>query len=160
MKCKRCRYPRRAVLQARKSSTLRDLTGLSAALTIKITPRAAARASRSECRSGSIRLPWPRWRWYFLLDCCLRSRAWRLLAIQDHRRRLENYRRPHRAKSGRLCSAVARSLRHLRRSQQRRLRLLFRLWRQPASRPRLFFLWSFATKETSARFCNRCGKPL
>src|SRR5258706_7324952 len=27
-----------AVLQARKSSTLRDLTGLSAALTIKITP--------------------------------------------------------------------------------------------------------------------------
>jgi len=29
------------VLQARKSSTLRDLTGLSAALTIKITPEAA-----------------------------------------------------------------------------------------------------------------------
>src|SRR6476660_9794103 len=29
-----------AVLQARKSSTLRDLTGLSAALTIKITPEA------------------------------------------------------------------------------------------------------------------------
>ena len=28
------------VLQARKSSTLRDLTGLSAALTIKITPEA------------------------------------------------------------------------------------------------------------------------
>src|SRR5467141_879671 len=27
-----------AVLQARKSSTLRDLTGLSAALTIKVTP--------------------------------------------------------------------------------------------------------------------------
>jgi hypothetical protein len=27
-----------AVLQARKSSTLRDLTGLSSALTIKITP--------------------------------------------------------------------------------------------------------------------------
>src|SRR3954467_4089899 len=29
-----------AVLQARKSSTLRDLTGLSAALTIKVTPEA------------------------------------------------------------------------------------------------------------------------
>jgi hypothetical protein len=29
-----------SVLQARKSSTLRDLTGLSAALTIKITPEA------------------------------------------------------------------------------------------------------------------------
>ncbi|MDQ6653044.1 MAG: hypothetical protein M3Y84_09900 [Acidobacteriota bacterium] len=28
------------VLQARKSSTLRDLTGLSAALTIKLTPEA------------------------------------------------------------------------------------------------------------------------
>ena len=40
MKCKRCTYLRRRVLQARKSSTLRDLTGLSAALTIKITPEA------------------------------------------------------------------------------------------------------------------------
>src|SRR5438105_15914872 len=29
-----------AVLQARKSSTLRDITGLSAALTIKVTPEA------------------------------------------------------------------------------------------------------------------------
>src|SRR5881397_3114691 len=29
-----------AVLQARKSSTLRDVTGLSAALTIKVTPEA------------------------------------------------------------------------------------------------------------------------
>ena len=31
-----------AVLQARKSGTLRDLTGLSAALTIKVTPEQAA----------------------------------------------------------------------------------------------------------------------
>ena len=33
-----------SIFQARKSSTLRDLTGLSSALTIKITPEAGAHA--------------------------------------------------------------------------------------------------------------------
>ena len=35
-----------AVLQARKSSTLRDLTGLSAALTIKVTPEHGRRVEK------------------------------------------------------------------------------------------------------------------
>src|SRR5229473_4631702 len=41
------------VLQARKSSTLRDLTGLSAALTIKITPE-----------SGGTRVELGRQKWF------------------------------------------------------------------------------------------------
>ena len=63
-----------SVLQARKSSTLRDLTGLSAALTIKITPEGGGTASRSGCRSGLTKLRWPRWRSCFLQDCCSRFR--------------------------------------------------------------------------------------
>ena len=50
-----------AVLQARKSSTLREITGLAAAVTIKITPRPAARGSKSACRNGSTKLLSPQW---------------------------------------------------------------------------------------------------
>jgi hypothetical protein len=103
------------VVQARKSSTLRDLTGLSAALTIKVTRKLAARAWRLACRSGSTsshrRCP----RAAIRRPAGSAAGAGRLLAIQTYRTCLEDSRRSYCAQSGWLCSTFARPLRKLRR---------------------------------------------
>jgi len=112
-----------AVLQARKSSTLRDLTGLSAALTIKVTPE-----------TGGTRVEMGLQKWF---DKALPGLPGltgapghrRLLAIQTYRRCMEDYRSTHRGQSRRLCSAAARAMRNLRRGCQCRFNFLFRMRR-------------------------------
>ena len=118
------------VFQARKSSTLREMTGLSAALTIKITPEAggtrveigmqkwfdkAAVAAIAIVLSAGLLIALPAlgayWQYKITED------AWKI--IEDHIAR----------KAGGYVPPLARTLRHLRRGQQRRLGLLFFLRR-------------------------------
>ena len=148
------------VLQARKSSTLRDLTGLSAALTIKITPEAggtrvemgmqkwfdkAAVAAVALILSAGLLLALPAlgayWQYRITED------AWKI--IEDHiARKAGGYIPPlpgrcgtcgaaNSAGSG-FCSSCGANL---------------QLGRACAS-------CGAIQKEPSARFCNRCGKPL
>jgi double zinc ribbon protein len=149
-----------SVLQARKSSTLRDLTGLSAALTIKITPEAggtrveigmqkwfdkAAVAAVALMLSAGLLLALPAlgayWQYRITED------AWKL--IEQHiARKAGGYVPPLPGRCGTcgaansagagFCSACGANL---------------MVGRTCSSCGAL-------QKEQSARFCNRCGKPL
>ena len=149
-----------SLLQARKSSTLRDLTGLSAALTIKITPEAggtrveigmqkwfdkAAVAAVALILSAGLLLALPAlgayWQYRITED------AWKV--IEDHiARKAGGYIPPlpgrcgtcgaaNSAGSG-FCSACGANL---------------QVGRTCAT-------CGAVQKEPSARFCNRCGKSL
>ena len=149
-----------SVLQARKSSTLRDLTGLSAALTIKITPEEggtrveigmqkwfdkAAVAAVALLLSAGLLLALPAlgayWQYKITED------AWKL--IEQHiARKAGGYVPPLPGRCGTcgaansvsadFCSACGANL---------------KVGRTCPSCGAL-------QKEQSARFCNRCGKPL
>jgi hypothetical protein len=121
------------VVQARKSSTLRDLTGLSAALTIKITPEAggtrvevglqkwldkAAIAAVAVLISAGMLLALPALGAYWQYK--LTEDAWK--TVEDHiARKAGGYVPPLRGRCA-SCGAVS--------------------------------------KEPAARFCNQCGTPL
>ncbi|MGI9165638.1 MAG: zinc ribbon domain-containing protein [Pyrinomonadaceae bacterium] len=149
-----------SVLQVRKSGTLRDLTGLSAALTIKITPEAggtrveigmqkwfdkAAIAALALLLSAGLLLALPAlgayWQYKITED------AWTV--IEDHiARKAGGYVPPLPGRCGTcgaansagsdFCSACGANL---------------QLGRTCPS-------CGAIQKENSARFCNRCGKPL
>ena len=148
-----------AVLQARKSSTLRDVTGLSAALTIKVTPEAggtriemgmqkwfdkAAIAAVAWVLAGPlIALPALGAYWQYRIT----EDAWKV--IEDHiARKAGGYVPPLPGRCGTcgaaniagsdFCSSCGANLRVGRNCQS-------------CGAPQ---------KELSARFCNRCGKPL
>lgn len=148
-----------AVLQARKSSTLRDLTGLSAALTIKVTPEAggtrveigmqkwfdkAAVAAVALILSAGLLVALPAigayWQYKITED------AWKV--IEEHiARKAGGYVPPLPGRCGNcgsantagsgFCSACGANL-------------------------QMSTCGSCGTsqKDPSARFCNRCGKPL
>jgi hypothetical protein len=148
------------VLQARKSSTLRELTGLSAALTIKITPEGggtrveigmqkwfdkAAVAAVALILSAGLLVALPAlgayWQYKITED------AWKI--IEDHvARKAGGYIPPLPGRCGNcgaansagaeFCSACGANL---------------RIGRTCPS-------CGASQKENSARFCNRCGKPL
>jgi len=139
------------VLQARKSSTLRDLTGLSAALTIKITPEAggtrveigmqkwfdkAAIAALALILSAGLLVALPAlgayWQYKITED------AWKIIEA-------------HLARQGRrLCSAATRTMRQLRRREFNSRRLLFFLRSQSQTR-QLLVMWC-ATKRCLGPF--------
>jgi hypothetical protein len=149
-----------SLLQARKSSTLRDLTGLSAALTIKITPEAggtrveigmqkwfdkAAVAAVALMLSAGLLLALPAlgayWQYRITED------AWKI--IEEHiARKAGGYIPPLPGRCGtcgaantagsEFCSACGANL---------------QVGRTCAA-------CGAVQKEPSARFCNRCGKPL
>jgi double zinc ribbon protein len=149
-----------SLLQARKSSTLRDLTGLSAALTIKITPEAggtrvemgmqkwfdkAAVAAVALILSAGLLLALPAlgayWQYKITED------AWKI--IEDHiARKAGGYIPPLPGRCGtcgaansagsEFCSACGANLQV----------------------GRTCTACGAVQKEASARFCNRCGKPL
>jgi len=129
------------VLQARKSSTLRDLTGLSAALTIKLTPEAggtrveigmqkwfdkAAIAAVALLLSAGLLAALPALGAYWQYK--LTEDAWKI--IEDHIARKGGGYAPHvsHGKADVLTGAC------------------------PSC--------GAIQKDSSARFCNRCGKPL
>ena len=137
-----------SVLQARKSGTLRDLTGLSAALTIKITPEAggtrveigmqkwfdkAAIAALALLLSAGLLLALPAlgayWQYKITED------AWKV--IEDHIAR----------KAGGYVTAFARPLWNLRGGEQRRLRFLLCVRRQSASGPHLLRVRGHSKRE-------------
>ena len=147
-------------LQARKSNTLRDLTGLSAALTIKITPESggtrveigmqkwfdkAAVAAVALLLSAGVLLALPAlgayWQYKITED------AWKV--IEDHiARQAGGYVPPLPGRCGTcgaanttgaaFCSACGANLRVGLTCES----------------------CGAVQKESSARFCNRCGKPL
>src|SRR6266545_2633621 len=149
-----------AVLQARKSSTLREITGLSAALTIKITPEAggtrveigmqkwfdkAAVAAVAILLSAGLLVALPAlgayWQYKITED------TWKI--IEDHiARQAGGYVPPLPRRCGTcgaanstgsaFCSACGANL---------------RVGLTCAS-------CGTVQKESSARFCNRCGRPL
>jgi len=148
------------VLQARKSSTLRDLTGLSAALTIKVTPEAggtrveigmqkwfdkAAVAAVALILSAGLLVALPAlgayWQYKITED------AWKI--IEEHiAGKAGGYVPPLPGRCGNcgsaktidseFCSSCGANL---------------KVARKCAS-------CGATQKDTSARFCNRCGKPL
>ena len=148
------------VLQARKSNTLRDLTGLSAALTIKITPEAggtrveigmqkwfdkAAVAAVALLLSAGLLVALPALGAYWQFK--ITEDAWKI--IENHiARQAGGYIPPLPGRCGTcgaantsgaaFCSACGANL---------------RVGLTCAS-------CGAVQKETSARFCNRCGKPL
>jgi len=152
--------PATTVLQARKSSTLRDLTGLSAALTIKITPEAggtrveigmqkwfdkAAVAAVALILSMGALLALPALGAYWQYK--IGEDAWKI--IEDHiARKAGGYVPPLPGRCGTCgaansagstyCSACGANL-------------------------RVGLTCSYcgaAQKDSGARFCNSCGKPL
>ena len=148
------------VLQARKSSTLRDLTGLSAALTIKVTPEAggtrveigmqkwfdkAAVAAVALILSAGLLVALPAlgayWQYKITED------AWKI--IEEHiAGKAGGYVPPLPGRCGNcgsantagseFCSSCGANL---------------KVARKCAS-------CGATQKDTSARFCNRCGQPL
>lgn len=147
------------VLQARKSSTLRDLTGLSAALTIKITPEAggtrveigmqkwfdkAAVAAVALFLSAGVLLALPAlgayWQYKITED------AWKV--IEAHiARTAGGYVPPLPGRCG-TCGAANTSGSDFCSSCGANLKV--------GNCPSC----GAAQREASARFCNRCGKPL
>src|SRR5437016_416115 len=148
------------VLQARKSSTLRDLTGLSAALTIKVTPEAggthveigmqkwfdkAAVAAVALILSAGLLVALPAlgayWQYKITED------AWKIIA-EHIARKAGGYVPPLHGRCGtcgsantagsEFCSSCGANL---------------KVARKCAS-------CGATQKDTSARFCNRCGKPV
>ena len=149
-----------SVLQARKSSTLRDLTGLSAALTIKITPEGggtrveigmqkwfdkAAVAAVALVLSAGLLLALPAlgayWQYKITED------AWR--TIEAHvAKKAGGYVPPLPGRCG-TCGAANSAGSGFCSTCGANLQVCL-------SCPSCGAL----QKETSARFCNRCGKPL
>src|SRR5688572_30955842 len=149
-----------AILQARKSSTLRDITGLSAALTIKITPESggtrveigmqkwfdkAAVAAVAVILSAGLLLALPALGAYWQYR--LTEDAWKI--IEQHiARKAGGYIPPLPGRCGTcgaansagagFCSSCGANL---------------QVGRSCAS-------CGAVQKEPSARFCNRCGKTL
>src|SRR5215204_6406686 len=133
-----------AVLQARKSSTLRDLTGLSAALTIKVTPEhggtrveigmqkwldKAAVAAVAVILSAGLLIALPALGAYWQYK--LTEDAWKL--IESHvARKAGGYVPPMPGRCGTNLKVAHASCASCGAQQ----------------------------KDPSARFCNRCGKPL
>ncbi len=148
------------VLQARKSSTLRDLTGLSTALTIKITPEhggtrveigmqkwldKAAIAAAVLLLSGGLLLALPAlgayWQYKVTED------AWKI--IEAHiARKAGGYIPPLPGRCG-TCGAVVTSSSTFCGTCGADLRVGHTCDSCGAAQP-----------DPTARFCNRCGKPL
>ena len=149
-----------SVLQARKSNTLRDLTGLSAALTIKITPEVggtrveigmqkwfdkAAVAAVAILLSAGLLVALPAlgayWQYRITED------SWKI--IEDHiARQAGGYVPPLPGRCG-TCGAANTTGAAFCSSCGANLRIGLTCSSCGA-----------VQKETSARFCNRCGKPL
>jgi hypothetical protein len=149
-----------AVLQARKSSTLRDLTGLSAALTIKITPEQGgtrveigmqkwfdkvAVAAVAFALSAGLLLALPALGAYWQHK--LTEDAWKL--IEQHiARKAGGYVPPMPGRCG-TCGAVVHSWSDYCSGCGANLRVGMSCASCGAEQ-----------KDAAARFCNRCGKPL
>ncbi len=149
-----------AVLQARKTSTLRDLTGLSAALTVKITPEhggtrveigmqkwfdKAAVAAVAVILSSGLLLALPALGAYWQHK--LTEDAWK--RIEDHiARKAGGYVPPMPGRCG-TCGAVVSSGSAFCSGCGANLRVEHACASCGAKQ-----------KDPSARFCNRCGKPL
>jgi len=147
------------VVQARKSSTLRDLTGLSAALTIKVTPEVsgtrveigmqkwfdkAAVAAVALLLSAGLLMALPALGAYWQYK--LTEDAWKI--IEDHiARQAGGYVPPLPGRCG-TCGAANIAGSDFCSSCGANLNI--------SSCPSC----GAAQKEPSARFCNRCGKPL
>jgi hypothetical protein len=149
-----------AVLQARKSSTLRDLTGLSSALTIKITPEhggtrvemgmqkwfdKAAVAAAAVILSWGLLLALPAlgayWQYKITED------AWRM--IEDHiARKAGGYVPPLPGRCG-TCGAANSAGSGFCSTCGANMRVGLSCASCGAEQ-----------KDASARFCNRCGKPI
>jgi hypothetical protein len=149
-----------AVIQARKTSTLRDLTGLSAALTIKITPDhggtrveigmqkwldKAAVAAVAVFLSAGLLLALPALGAYWQYK--LTEDAWKI--IEGHvARKAGGYVPPMPGSCG-TCGAVVTSGSACCSGCGANLRVEHTCASCGAKQ-----------KDPSARFCNRCGKPL
>ena len=149
-----------AVIQARKTSTLRDLTGLSAALTIKITPDnggtrveigmqkwldKAAVAAVAVFLSAGLLLALPALGAYWQYK--LTEDAWKI--IEGHiARKAGGYVPPMPGSCG-TCGAVVTSGSAFCSGCGANLRVEHTCASCGAKQ-----------KDASARFCNRCGKPL
>ncbi len=149
-----------AVLQARKSSTLREMTGLAAALTIKITPEhggtrveigmqkwfdKAAVAAVAMFFSMGLLLALPALGAYWQHK--LTEDAWRI--IEEHiARKAGGYVPPMPGRCG-TCGSVAVSGSTFCSTCGSDLRV-----------GRTCDSCGAVQKDSSARFCNRCGKPL
>src|SRR4029079_6669013 len=148
-----------AVLQARKSSTLRDITGLSSALTIKITPeaggtrvemgmqkwfdKAAVAAVGAIVFAPLLALAALGAYWQYRLT----EDAWKI--IEDHiARKAGGYVPPLPGRCG-TCGAASSVGADFCSSCGANLKIA-------ASCPSC----GAAQKDPAARFCNRCGKPL
>ena len=149
-----------AVLQARKSNTLRDLTGLSAALTIKITPehggtrvergmqkwfdKAAVAAVAVFLSAGLLRaLPALGAYWQYRVT----EDAWKI--IEAHlARRAGGYVPPMPGRCG-TCGAAASAGSAYCSTCAADLQV-----------GRTCDSWGTVQRDASARFWNRCGKPL
>jgi hypothetical protein len=149
-----------AVIQARKTSTLRDLTGLSAALTIRVTPDAggtrveigmqkwldkAAVAAVAVFLSAGLLLALPALGAYWQYK--LTEDAWKI--IEGHvARKAGGYVPPMPGSCG-TCGAVVTSGSAYCSGCGANLRVEHTCASCGAKQ-----------KDPSARFCNRCGKPL
>src|SRR5215210_6938963 len=149
-----------AVLQARKSSTLRDLTGLSSALTIKITPEhggtrveigmqkwfdKAAVAAAAVILSWGLLLALPALGAYWQYK--LTEDAWRI--IEDHiARKAGGYVPPLPGRCG-TCGSASSAGSGFCSTCGANLRVGLTCTSCGAEQ-----------KDASARFCNRCGKPV
>ncbi len=149
-----------SVLQARKSNTLRDLTGLSAALTIKITPEAggtrveigmqkwfdkAAVAAVALLLSAGLLLALPALGAYWQYR--LTEDAWKI--IEDHiARKAGGYVPPLPGRCG-TCGSANSAGSGFCSSCGANLKV-----------GRTCSACGTVQKENSARFCNRCGKSL
>ncbi len=148
------------VLQARKSSTLRDLTGMSAALTIKVTPEhggtrveigmqkwfdKAAVAAVAVVLSAGLLVALPALGAYWQYK--LTEDAWK--AVEGHiGRKAGGYVPPMPGSCG-TCGAVVTSASTYCSGCGASLRVEHTCASCGAQQ-----------KDPSARFCNRCGKPL
>ncbi len=149
-----------AVLQARKSSTLRDLTGLSAALTIKVTPEhggtrveigmqkwldKAAVAAVAVILSAGLLIALPALGAYWQYK--LTEDAWKI--IEAHvARKAGGYVPPMPGRCG-TCGTTITSDSAFCSGCGANLKVAHTCASCGASQ-----------KDPSARFCNRCGKPL
>ena len=149
-----------AVLQARKTSTLRDITGLSAALTIKVTPEhggtrveigmqkwldKAAVAAVAVFLSAGLLLALPALGAYWQYK--LTEDAWKI--IESHvARKAGGYVPPMPGSCG-TCGSVVTSGSAFCSGCGANLRVEHTCAACGAKQ-----------KDPSARFCNRCGKPL
>lgn len=147
------------ILQARKTSMLRDMTGLSAALTIKVTPEhggtrveigmqkwfdKAAVAAVAVYLSAGLLLALPALGFYWQYK--LTENAWKI--IEGHiARKAGGYVPPMPGRCG-TCGAVASGSDYCSGCGAN-----LRVGRSCPS-------CGAEQKDSSARFCNRCGKPL